>query len=80
MWKEEEHGVERVNAARFRQAQESGARTLAVGCPFCLTMLSDAAREAQSEMAVLDIAEVVWRQLEQSSRSAEGERLSQPES
>ncbi len=64
MWKEEEHGKERVNAARFRQAQESGASTLAVGCPFCLTMLSDAAREAQSEMAVLDIAEVVLKQIE----------------
>ncbi|MDI6813927.1 MAG: (Fe-S)-binding protein, partial [Desulfitobacteriaceae bacterium] len=64
MWKEEEHGKERVNAARFRQAQESGASALAVGCPFCLTMLSDAAREAQSEMAVLDIAEVVLKQIE----------------
>lgn len=63
MWKEEEHGTERVNAARFRQAQESGATALAVGCPFCLTMLSDAAREAQSEMEVLDIAEVVLKQL-----------------
>lgn len=64
MWKEEEHGTERVNLARFRQAQESGAQTLAVACPFCLTMLSDAAREAQSEMAVLDIAEMVLKQLE----------------
>jgi len=69
MWKEEEHGLERVNAARFRQAQESGAKTLTVGCPFCLTMLSDAAREAQSEMAVLELAELVWMQLESQSSS-----------
>jgi Fe-S oxidoreductase len=63
MWKEEEHGTERVNQARFRQAQESGAQTLAVACPFCLTMLSDAAGQAQSEMAVLDLAEVVLKQI-----------------
>ncbi|MBP1693997.1 MAG: protein of unknown function cysteine-rich region domain protein, partial [Chloroflexi bacterium] len=33
MWKEEEHGTKRVNAYRFGEALETGAGTLAVGCP-----------------------------------------------
>jgi len=59
MWKEEEHGSERVNANRFREAQATGAQTLAVACPFCLAMLSDARADAASEMQVKDIAEIV---------------------
>jgi Fe-S oxidoreductase len=64
MWKEEEHGAERVNANRFREAQASGASTLAVGCPFCMVMLTDAKKDANSEMEVLDIAEIVASQIE----------------
>jgi Fe-S oxidoreductase len=64
MWKEEEHGAERVNANRFREAQATGADTLAVGCPFCMTMLTDARREADSQMQVLDVAEIVAARLE----------------
>ena len=63
MWKEEEHGSGRVNANRFKEAQDTGASCLAVGCPFCLTMLTDAAKEADSEMKVLDIAEIVEQAL-----------------
>ena len=37
----------------------TGKNTLAVGCPFCLTMLTDAAKAAKSEMQVKDVAEVV---------------------
>ncbi len=59
MWKEEEHGVERVSASRFHQAQAAGAEVLAVGCPFCLTMLNDANNEAGGNMQVADVAEVV---------------------
>jgi Fe-S oxidoreductase len=39
MWKEEEHGSERVNANRFKEAEATpggpaaGAASLAVGCP-----------------------------------------------
>ncbi len=64
MWKEEEHGDERVSANRFRQAQATGAEILAVGCPFCLTMLTDANIEAGEDMQVLDVAEVVWERVE----------------
>jgi Fe-S oxidoreductase len=63
MWKEEEEGTERVNANRFREAQVSGADTLAVGCPFCMVMLNDARKDAASEMEVLDVAEIVVQAL-----------------
>ena len=63
MWKEEEHGDERVSLNRFKEAQASGADTLAVGCPFCMVMLSDARKDTGSEMEVLDIAEIVARAL-----------------
>lgn len=63
MWKEEEHGNERVNANRFREAQATGADTLVVGCPFCMIMLNDARKDANSELPLLDIAEIVVKQL-----------------
>ncbi len=59
MWKEEEHGKERVNAVRFAEAAASGAGTVAVGCPFCMSMLTDARKDANSELQVLDVAEII---------------------
>jgi Fe-S oxidoreductase len=64
MWKEEEEGRERVSSNRFREAQESGAETLAVGCPFCLIMLDDAAGAENGDLELLDIAEIVAARLE----------------
>jgi Fe-S oxidoreductase len=64
MWKEEEHGVERVNANRFKEAVATGANVLAVGCPFCMIMLTDAQKNANSDLQVLDIAELVAARLE----------------
>jgi Fe-S oxidoreductase len=60
-WKEEEHGMtgETVNANRFREAKATGAVVLAVGCPFCNTMMSDANREQGAPMQVRDVAELV---------------------
>jgi Fe-S oxidoreductase len=59
MWKEEEHGTQRVNDNRFAEAAATGKNTLAVGCPFCLAMMTDAAKAAKSEVQVKDVAEVV---------------------
>ena len=59
MWKEEEHGDRRVNQLRLEQARATGARVLAVGCPFCLVMLGDAAREQADSIEVRDIVEIV---------------------
>lgn len=63
VWKEEQHGTAAVNATRFAEAQATGASTLAVGCPFCMTMLTDAAKGANSAMQVQDVAELVWEAL-----------------
>lgn len=65
MWKEEEPGTERVNANRFREAVSTGANVLTVACPFCMIMLTDARKTVNSEMQVLDIAELVAARLEQ---------------
>ncbi len=59
MWKEEEAGDMRVNAARYQEAKESGASTVAVGCPFCMTMLNDAAKADGGAIQVKDVAELV---------------------
>jgi Fe-S oxidoreductase len=59
MWKEEEHGTAAVNATRFAEARRTGAKTLAVGCPFCAQMMHDANRESGEPMQVKDVAELV---------------------
>ena len=62
MWKEEEAGELRVSEARFEEARATGQATLAVGCPFCMIMMSDAAG-VDSEMAIKDIAEILAERL-----------------
>jgi len=61
MWMEEDIG-ERINDLRTDQAIAVQAGTVAVACPFCLTMVSDGIKDRQKEesMAALDIAEIVW--------------------
>ncbi|MEI8174146.1 MAG: heterodisulfide reductase-related iron-sulfur binding cluster [Deltaproteobacteria bacterium] len=62
MWMEEDIG-DRINNLRTDQAIAVQASAVAVGCPFCLTMLADGikARSVEETMAVFDIAEIVWR-------------------
>ncbi len=64
MWKEEEHGAERVNENRFKEAMKTGKDTLAVGCPFCMVMMTDAGKNLKSEILVKDVAEIVAESLE----------------
>jgi Fe-S oxidoreductase/nitrate reductase gamma subunit len=61
MWMEE-HG-DRINNARTDQAAATNAGTVAVGCPFCLTMFSDGIKDRQltEKMVALDIAEIVCK-------------------
>jgi Fe-S oxidoreductase len=59
MWKEEEHGQQPVNVARYEEAAATGADTIAVGCPFCLTMLTDASKQAGQGVEVKDVVELV---------------------
>ena len=67
MWKEEENGTMRVNEARFKEAKETGANTLVVGCPFCMTMLSDASRADDDSVQVKDVAELVAERMKTGS-------------
>src|SRR5262249_22065837 len=60
-WKEEEKGNERVSTNRYRELKQTGAKTVATGCPFCMRMITEetAKEEPETAMAVLDIAEIV---------------------
>jgi Fe-S oxidoreductase len=62
MWMEEDIG-ERINDLRTDQAIAVKADTVAVACPFCLTMISDGIKDRQmtEKMVSLDIAEIVAR-------------------
>jgi Fe-S oxidoreductase len=64
MWKEEEPGTQAINANRYAEARATGAEVLAVGCPFCARMLTDANNHAGAPMKVKDVAEVVAEKLE----------------
>ncbi|HYA34766.1 MAG TPA: heterodisulfide reductase-related iron-sulfur binding cluster [Candidatus Binataceae bacterium] len=60
MWKEEHEGT-RINQKRFDQISEAQPKTLAVGCPFCMTMMEDAlkSRSLEDQMRVRDLIELV---------------------
>jgi Fe-S oxidoreductase len=58
MWMEEREG-KRINIERTEELLATGAETIAVACPFCMTMISDGVNAAQSAVPVLDISEVV---------------------
>ncbi|MBP7694196.1 MAG: (Fe-S)-binding protein [Anaerolineales bacterium] len=63
MWKEEEHGAERVNHHRLKEAMAAGRDTLAVACPFCMIMFTDAKTAVPTEMQIKDVAEIVAESL-----------------
>jgi len=59
-----EHTKHRVNELRFAQLAATKAATLAVACPYCPTMLRDAANRAQrDDLEIVDVAEIVARSL-----------------
>jgi len=49
----------RVGQSRVAEALATGACTLAVSCPFCLTMTTDGIAARNGDMAVRDIAEIL---------------------
>lgn len=61
MFKEEEKGNKRINLERTEEALQTGASFIAVGCPFCNTMLTDGVKgtTAEGQTQVVDIAELV---------------------
>jgi Fe-S oxidoreductase len=64
-WKEEEKGTERVGTNRYRELKQTGAKTVATGCPFCMRMITEetAKEEPETAMEVLDVAEIVAKSL-----------------
>jgi Fe-S oxidoreductase len=66
MWMEERIG-KRINVERVEEAIGTGAGTIAVGCPFCSTMLNDglggkqSSGEAPEHVEVVDVATVLLR-------------------
>jgi len=64
MWLEEKIG-ERINQTRFEQLEASGTADVAVACPYCFSMLSDAQNELDREdAATYDVIELVAQSLE----------------
>lgn len=69
MWMEERIG-KRISTERVEEALATGAGTIAVGCPFCATMLDDglagkrAAGEVARDVNVVDVATVLLRATE----------------
>jgi Fe-S oxidoreductase len=66
MWMEEKIG-KRINIERTEEALATGAKTIAVGCPFCYTMIGDGvtAKAQQENVEVVDVATVLLRSLKQ---------------
>lgn len=65
MFMEETVG-KRVNVERTEELLECGADTIAVNCPFCMTMITDGlkAKDKEEEVLVKDIAEILLDNVE----------------
>ncbi len=65
MWMEETIG-KRINIKRSEEIVETGVDNVAVGCPFCLTMIEDGMKELGKEETIktMDIAEFVEKNME----------------
>ncbi len=65
----EEPEGKRINHMRTEEAVEAAVNTVATACPYCMTMLSDGAKDRGEAFAVLDLAEVLTQQ----ARARQGE-------
>ncbi len=61
MFKEPEKGNKDINIERAEEALATGATTIAVACPFCMTMMSDGVKnkEREGQVNVKDLAELI---------------------
>jgi heterodisulfide reductase subunit D len=61
MFKEPEPGKKDINIERTEEALGTGANTIAVACPFCMTMMTDGVKnkERESDVKVKDLAELI---------------------
>lgn len=60
MWMEEKIGT-RINLNRVDEAIDTGAQEIAVACPFCRIMVGDGMVARQSDVEVLDVAQILLR-------------------
>ncbi|CAM8647041.1 GlpC Fe-S oxidoreductase [Candidatus Planktophila dulcis] len=60
MWMEEKIGT-RINLNRVDEAIDTGAQEVAVACPFCRIMVGDGMVARQSDVEVLDVAQILLR-------------------
>jgi Fe-S oxidoreductase len=58
MWMEE-NPKQRVCSVRAKEALDTGAKTVVVGCPFCLTMMTDGVAAQNDSARVMDLAEIL---------------------
>jgi Fe-S oxidoreductase len=65
MWMEEKIGT-RINLNRVDEAIDTGAQEVAVACPFCRIMVGDGMVARQSDVEVLDVAQVLLRSVKAS--------------
>ena len=55
---------QRVGVSRVSEALDTGAETVAVSCPFCLTMMTDGIAAQDANVEVKDIAELLLEGLD----------------
>ena len=60
MWMEEKIGT-RINLNRVDEAIDTGVPEVAVACPFCRIMVGDGMVARQSDVEVLDVAQILLR-------------------
>jgi Fe-S oxidoreductase/nitrate reductase gamma subunit len=62
----------RVGLSRVQEALDTGATTVAVACPFCLTMMSDGIAARNDAVQVKDIAELLAEAIDTDSEPVSG--------
>ena len=69
MWMEEKLGT-RINMNRVEEAINTGAKEVAVACPFCRVMVSDGVTAKGSDTNVIDVAQVLLRSVKSESNQS----------
>jgi len=61
MFKEAEKGEKEINIERMDDVEEANPNIVAVGCPFCMTMMTDGVKNKEKEetIKVYDLAELI---------------------
>jgi Fe-S oxidoreductase len=86
MWMEEQIG-KRINLERVDEALDTGAATIATGCPFCRTMLTDGLGQRQGErpddarqagVTVADVSQLLLESVRRGTSSAAPSEATRP--